>query len=357
MCRRVGRTTDMRTVLVCLVAVACSSTPKAPDRATVKPDPALERVDVFGSKHFDRDQLIARYGSELVELVRAVDANDDAVRTKKEALEAKLTAAGKFALVDIAIITYFSPNRSYVTVDLVDEADRARRMTFAAAPTGEHPDPDNLLALWREYQDKAMGLLMDGKITPTAEEKCPFFHCITFAHESLAQYKDAFAKRVPPHETTLAKILREDKRDEHRALAAFLLAHISSGQRVVELMLPVVRDPSELVRNNAMRVLAMIAQNYSSIPIPVAPVIEALHYPTTTDRNKASAILDGIAKHADAQTKAAIKIGAGEVLVQMLALRQPNNHDFAYSILKSISGQDFGEHGDAIDKWRAWVRG
>jgi hypothetical protein len=42
------------------------------------------------------------------------------------------------------------------------------------------------------------------------------------------------------------------------------------------------------------------------------------------------------------------------MLVDMLALRQPNNHDFAYLILKTISGRDFGEH--AVDDWRAWVR-
>lgn len=43
-----------------------------------------------------------------------------------------------------------------------------------------------------------------------------------------------------------------------------------------------------------------------------------------------------------------------EFLVEMLALKQPNNHDFAYRILKQVSGRDLGEH--AVESWRAWLR-
>jgi hypothetical protein len=43
----------------------------------------------------------------------------------------------------------------------------------------------------------------------------------------------------------------------------------------------------------------------------------------------------------------------GDILVDMLALRQPNNHDYAWRILKTLHGDDLGEH--AIDAWRAWV--
>lgn len=44
---------------------------------------------------------------------------------------------------------------------------------------------------------------------------------------------------------------------------------------------------------------------------------------------------------------------AGPTLLKLLALEQPNNHDFAYQILKQVSGQDFGEH--EVARWRAWL--
>jgi len=333
--------------------VACSHTPKAEMPKPTAPE--LERVDVFGSKHLDRDTALAKWGDDLARFVRETETQGPHFGELKEALEAKIKASGKFALVDVSAITYFSPNRSYVTVDLVDAED-TQRLKFAPAPTGTHPDPDGLLALWHEYQETAMGLLMKGeiKLDKDNREKCPFWHCITFAHESLTKYRDAFATRVAPHEAELAEILRTDRDAGHRAFAAFLLAHIADGKKVVEYMLPSIDDESELVRNNAMRVLALIANDHPEIAVPVAPIIAALQFPLTTDRNKAAAILDGIAKH-DPTSHAQIKAGAGALLVEMLALKQPNNHDFAYTILKSISGQDLGEH--AVDSWRAWVSG
>jgi hypothetical protein len=249
---------------------------------------------------------------------------------------------------------YFSSRATYVTLDLVDADDRARRMRFGPEPTGTHPDPDGLLALWEEYAEKALKMLMDGTVKPE-KEPCPFWHCLTFAHDSLLPYRDAFAKRVPTVWLELAAVLREDRRKDRRAAAAFLLAHIASGERVVELMLPSITDPNELVRNNAMRVLALIAEDHPAIAIPVAPILEALHFPATSDRNKASAILDSLTRRGlDPAMRDQLLAGAGEVLVDMLALRQPNNHDPAYRILKQLSGRDLGEH--AIDAWRAWLR-
>lgn len=310
----------------------------------------LERIDVFGSRKLDREAVLARWGDRLAQLVRG-----EAGRMElKQQLEAELAAAGDFAFVDISLITYFSPRQTYATVDLVDAGDRARRMAFAPAPTGTHPDPDGLLALYREYFQKVMKMLRDGAIKP-ANEPCPFWHCISFGHESLVPYRDMFAKRVPPVERQLAAVLREDSRDVHRADAAFLLAHLSSGVRVVELMLPAIRDSSSLVRNNAMRVLALIAEHHPEIPIPVEPILEALHFPQTTDRNKAAAILAGISSRPmSPRLREQIIGGAGELLVDMLALRQPNNHDYAHKILKHLGGRDLGEH--AVDAWRAWLR-
>jgi hypothetical protein len=77
-----------------------------------------------------------------------------------------------------------------------------------------------------------------------------------------------------------------------------------------------------------------------------------MRFPTTTDRNKAAYLLAGIAKHASVAARARIARELGDVLLVMVAMKQPNNRDPAIDILKAISGED---HGADAAAWRAWL--
>ena len=114
--------------------------------------------------------------------------------------------------------------------------------------------------------------------------------------------------------------------------------------------MPSVQDPSSSVRNNALRVLAFIALKQDSVSIPIEPVLRALDYPATSDRNKAAGVLLGLAGRPE--NREAI-LSAAPVLLRLLRLEQPNNHDSAYRILQELSGEDFGERD--YDSWEAWV--
>lgn len=87
------------------------------------------------------------------------------------------------------------------------------------------------------------------------------------------------------------------------------------------------------------------------VAIPIDPFLEALDYPETTDRNKALATQDGLA--ARPENKPVLLNKAGPRLIKLLRLLQPNNHDFAYSILKKVSSTDFGER--SYKDWEAWL--
>jgi hypothetical protein len=41
-------------------------------------------------------------------------------------------------------------------------------------------------------------------------------------------------------------------------------------------------------------------------------------------------------------------------LLTILAMKQPNQQEFAYMIMKELSGQDFGEHNQQA--WLAWIK-
>jgi hypothetical protein len=132
----------------------------------------------------------------------------------------------------------------------------------------------------------------------------------------------------------LFRILKDDRDAGQRGAAAYLLAHIEDPDELVRGLAPSVRDPSSYVRNDVMRVLAHLSQFHPKVAIPLAPILKAIDYPDTTDRNKALYVLDGLA--ARPGNAEVIRREALPTLRKLAALQQPNNRDPARSILKKI---------------------
>jgi hypothetical protein len=88
-----------------------------------------------------------------------------------------------------------------------------------------------------------------------------------------------------------------------------------------------------------------------SLSVDVAPFIALLDSPYTLDRNKSLMVLSEVAKKNKYQQEILQK--SQDKLIQLLALKQPNNHEFAYKILKEISKKDFNEYD--TEAWRLWL--
>ena len=69
------------------------------------------------------------------------------------------------------------------------------------------------------------------------------------------------------HGSKLASIIKSDMSAQKRASAAYLLAHIEDGRKLVKALLPAVYDPEAKVRNNAMRVLSQVADKHPELGI------------------------------------------------------------------------------------------
>jgi len=330
---------------------APSSAPPAPRVAAV---PELVAIDLFGTRQLTLESLLASHGDELRTFAAAMMRDDPDV--DPEVIAARIRALGDFAYVEPALIGYFEPEgmKYYLTIDVVDRQDASRRLAFLPAPTGTHPDPGGLLADWKAYEDKSWELMNAGEMKPDRVD-CAAFHCFgDQAHPALAPLASKLITGVPAHAKALAAILRDDRSSEKRAAAAYLLAYTQDGAALVALLTRAFRDDSSFVRNSAMRVVADIALHHPEVEIPVEPVLDALAYPATSDRNKAAAILAGILDRPGAsRLHRRIATRAGATLLAMLRLEQPNNHTYAYRILKAISGQTFGERD--YGAWEAWL--
>jgi hypothetical protein len=333
--------------LLLLAACATAHTPPPPPLPALPPE--VKAVDVYGTVRFDADELRRELGPDFDRYLQPIDDEAENARLER-ALRDRLVALG-FAWGKVSAIGYFKPHGMewYVTLDVVEPEDAGRRLRFGRAPTTELGDVDGLVAAWNAYQSKGFELIRAKAITPQ-RPACKAFHCLhDFAHPELAPFAAKFDE-VPAHKDALVRLLREAKDDELRAGAAFLLAHLTDGNEVVALLLPSLRDPSGRVRNNAMRVLQDIAHHHPEIRVPIEPGLEALDGPETTDRNKALALIDGLS--ARPEHHAAI-LAHGRTLVRLLRLAQPNNHDYAFQILKRVSAKDFGERDYAA--WEKWL--
>lgn len=310
----------------------------------------LERIDIYGSRQVTREEILARWGQELVELMRGIDRGED-VSALFELLRDELPKREQVAYAAPGAFTF--DDGTYVVLDLVDKADWAGRALFAPAPTKTLPDPDGLIALWLQYEEKFRELQGRGELQWPVE-RCRFWHCLArFEQKELAPFGEEFARRVPAAEAALAEILTGDRRAEHRAAAAYLLAHLTSGPRVVELLLPAMRDPHELIRNNATRVLGMIAERHPEVEVPAEPFLQAFELPQALDRNKALYGLLALLQHHDSPAlRQRLHQRSCARLVDMLELRLPNNRTFAHEILKRLAGRDLGKSDVAA--WRGF---
>lgn len=339
-------------LLAACAARPSATPPAAPAAAPVTSD-ELVAIDMFGTRQVSLAHLLAAHGAELRAFAAAAMRGDASLDSG--ALKGRLARLGDFASVALALIGYYEPGgmKYYLTVDFVDRADAARRMPFVPAPTGTHADPEGLLARWGAYDSQISELMASGAMSLERLD-CPAFHCLgDHQHPQVKALAAGFVAQVPAHADELAAILRDDRDPLHRAAAAYLLAYASDGPALVAVLLAAFRDESSLVRNNAMRVISDIASYHPELAVPLEPVLAALDYPNTTDRNKASAILAGLlARPGAAVHYPGVAARSGATLLALLRLQQPNNHDFAYAILTRISGHSFGERDYAA--WEAW---
>ena len=351
----------MKRALVYLsLAMACSQPPppqQPAQAAAAEAKPAgqpktLAAIDVFGSRRISNDDIIAASG--LVAGGTVVFPSDELFE-QLDAAKQRLIERYHFALVEVSPISYFgdSPDASkvFITIDVVD-ADDTARMKFAPAPSKTVPDPAGLIAAWLDYEAAVWPLHNSGAYKGPYTCKGGMHCALGFNHPDLERREDLFIEKVPLCVPGLTAVLRDDREDKRRAAAAFTLAYARDPRQVIDALVPSIDDPSELVRNNVMRVLVMIQRQADAVVVPLAAVLRAMHFPTTVDRNKAAYALVEIAKRSPSRDRVRIAREVGDVLVAMAAMSQPNNRDPAVQILQSISGED---HGTDAAAWRAWL--
>jgi len=326
----------------CLIASAILllSVPSEAQEKPATPEKAipytLAGVDIFGNSRTPEPEILAILG------VREGATINPEVVTR---LDRKLRDSGKFVYSKVSSAA-FGDRKSFLTVDVVEKGEEGR-LKLGEAPTGTVVVPGEVLDWVRQYEKAAFRMF---QIRPKGFKDINEGHYLD-RDPGLREYEEKMLEMVPAHYDVLVKALREDKDPEKRAACATLLGWAKDKKAVIGPLEGALKDPEVQVRANAARSLIPIAYlaGHNRIPFPLDPVLEQLHYPTASDRNKAVALLLHLA--GNAESHAAIRDRAADVLVKIVGAKQPAQREHSLTLLAMVSGQDYGRDPE---KWKAW---
>ncbi len=309
----------------------------------------FQGVDLFGVRTLPREELLALFS--LPAPGTALDPSQPAFIEPLIASKQRLLAAHPWRLCTVSM-TQLDTHEMFVTADVVEAGD-AWRMPFLPAPEGDVPDPEGLLAAWKDYQTRVWALQREGALPLFGTGACRAQVCHAgFAHPDLAPREPRFVEGVPRQAEALVRVLREDRDASKRYTALFLLPYVTSPEWLLQAVLPSVKDSDSGVRNEALRTLGSIQKGQPRALIPLEPVLEALWFPVTSDRNKAGWALVALVQAEGPARRDLILERSGEALLQMFQMKNALDHEPAHDVLALLAGQDLGED---VAAWRAWL--
>lgn len=271
---------------------------------------------------------------------------------KRAQLIKQIKRTGGYLYVDITEINYPDKTDHYMTLDVIskNQPERLHWVRDEHYVEALQGDPPDLLDKMLEYTHLSEHI-MQTEPAATRNITCPVYHCFMgFEHPQLKPYLAVFNEGVTHNKAFILHALNEEKDPLRKASAVLLVGHFSDPQEIINVLLPHINDADSGVRNNSMRVIAMTLLKEKNLSVNAKPFLQQLNSPYLSDRNKALFVLYDLA-HTEEVKKDIILYGVR--LLALLELKQPNQHDTAYLILKQISGQDFGERN--ISAWQDWL--
>ncbi len=321
-----------------------------------------ECLDVYGVDAKEGQVLLRAYSAEWAALMKTFRAglkkeaqgffdSEQGMhwRDRRQALIDSMKAKHDYAYLNLDTMYYGEEN--YCTTIEVVQSNEPERLTYL--PNQEKrtfPKTHDIMDEMQDYLTTAQALFLSNQIHPKHSD-CPVYHCTTgFDHPKLKPYLERFNTAAVKQRAFILNTLSKDPNPMRRAQAAYLVGHFQDPNDIVRVLLPYVEDRDEGVRNNVIRVLSLTTQKAHITSIDPTPFIHLLSSPCSTDRNKSLFLLSVLAD--STAVRQALIQQAKIPLLNLLRLQQPNQHDFAYLILKKITGQDFGDKHP--ERWAKW---
>lgn len=301
--------------LMLLVAMPCANAQLPP----------IGIIDVYGLRMVPEQRVRATLGF----------AEGDTFPASKADVERRLETIPGVARARITGVCC-EQRRSIVYVGIEERGSTAPR--FRAAPSGTIRLSEEIVRSGGALEEATRAAVLRGN---AGEDQSRGYSLL---HDSAARsIQERFVRLAERDAAVLRQVLRSSSDSSHRALAAQVMAYGSDRQNIVRDLVPAVRDPSSVVRNNAMRALALIALHAREHPelkltVPWSPFIDMLNSPVWTDRNKSAGVVMQLSEQRDPVLLAQLRERALPALIEMARWKSEGHATTSIMILGRIAG-------------------
>ena len=287
--------------------------------------PEIGIIDFYGARNISVDRLRDALG---------VKPGDSVSPGLSQAVERLQSVPG----VQRAAIDLVCCENGKTTLYVGVEETGTPSMTFDPAPTGVVLLPTEVLEAAAAFDAAFAEAVKAGDF---GEDDSQGYALMRFPAARAAQ--ERFARLASQRRAELAAVLHRSANQEHRAIAAQVLAYAPANPALVADLVQATRDPYATVRNNAVRALAILAgfalqHPERGILVPPGPLVDLLNSLVWTDRNKSSMALMQISEGGDPALLAVLKARALPALVEMARWKVPGHALAPFFILARIAG-------------------
>jgi hypothetical protein len=271
----------------------------------------------------------------------------DPVPKDHEAVRSRVRAVTGVAQVDVSVVCCSQSGTPIMYVGVRESG--VPPTTYRTSPNGDARLPSELLAVGARFASAMEAAVRRGS---GAED-----HSRGYAlseDSAVRSIQLEFIDIAARDFDLLSSVLEHSADATHRALAVQILAYGRNKQEIVRHLLHAADDHDEVVRNNSVRALGVLAQwaNESASPgvsIPPDPFIKLLNSVFWTDRNKGVFLLMSLSASREPALLDKLRTESSESLIEMARWCNPGHALGPYMILARIVGM---EDGEAFQAWQ-----
>ncbi len=306
-------------------------------------------ITVFGTDHLTKIELTNLFGDEIEELNKHYQNDSESYDELKEHLIHIIQETNEYSYVNFRFFTSYTDKVDFI-LDVVEKEDASERLNFRKVNTTTYDDPEGVIEFWEEYEDLSFELFEKGEII---DMSCPVVHCIwSFNHSLLDPYLTRINELSSKHREKLITILNRSSLVNQRAAASFLLAHaFLDPQLLLNILMPSIKDPESVVRNNSMRVIYYLVRANPDLEIDIDEIVHVLDFPSFTDRNKALVVLRSLPLQ-NVESESLKRMVP--ILIEIVEKKDAHNFRNALLVLQKISGLEYSYN--QILEWKSWAK-
>jgi hypothetical protein len=310
----------------------------------------IATIDTYGLGNVGRDAVLEAAAIRVGDRVPTAEAIDEMVR--------KLKAIPGVEQADVSVIHMRSPHApaaspTFTIVYIgIGEAGRPA-VTFRAAPSADVALPDEIVETYREFEIAADESFRRGNFGGDDSNGYALF-----GDEATRAIQKRFVPLAERHYDRLAEVLRTAKSAKGRQTAAWIIGYAPDKTKAAAELDAAARDPDSVVRNNAIRALAVIlgyAAKHPELAIdaPIDVYLDLLESVEWTDRNKAMAVLIELSGGGNEAVLAKLRQRSLPALVEMARWQAEGHAGMAFGLVGRIAGLSDTEIEEA---WTAGKR-